>query len=665
MQTLTVVFGLLGAVSAQTSATTPGKPLVSDAPLGEFQIVGNSIASAQQMFVGTINKVYIIDKTERNPTQIDGHPAWAAEYTLTTNEGRPMNAITNSFCAGGNVLANGTWVNVGGNQAVTYGGLTAASQTGGAPYDDPDGGHSLLNPCDDEQCDWVLTTPMTTRRWYPTVETLEDGRLIIIGGCDWGGYVNDASQTNPTYEFLPPLPDVGLTTSTLLTNTLPANLYPLTWLLPSGRLFMQANWGTAMVDYKTQTETELPNMIHAVRTYPASAGTAMLPLTPANNWTATILFCGGSNIQSDQWDTNWDIAQYPASNSCVSITPDVSTTYVEEDPLPELRSMGNLILLPNGKILCLNGAGTGDVSLKSFQRPHLSGTAGYGNNSWAIGQSYADHPVLAPVIYDPAAPAGSRWSREGLQNSTVPRMYHSSATLLPDGSVLVSGSNPNADYNVGPDVVFPTEYRVEKFYPAYYNERRPVPQGLPAQLSYGGPYVNISLSADDLFGNVKNVESVQVIVIRTGFSTHTMNMGARFVQLESTYTGAADGSAVLHVSQLPPNPAILAPGPAMLFVVVNGVPSVGIQIMVGSGQIETQPIHAAVALPPSSIAIAATSSSGSSTSSASGAQQSTGSNQKAASGAGHSAPHPGNQNAVTKAMAVFAIGLLTATAWIL
>ena len=43
---------------------------------------------------------------------------------------------------GGNVLANGTWLNVGGNQAVTYGGLTAASQTGGPPYDDGDGGKS-------------------------------------------------------------------------------------------------------------------------------------------------------------------------------------------------------------------------------------------------------------------------------------------------------------------------------------------------------------------------------------------------------------------------------------------------------------------------------------------------------------------------------------------
>lgn len=103
----------------------------------------------------------------------------------------------------------------------------------------------------------------------------------------------------------------------------------------------------------------------------------------------------------------------------MSITPDVSTTYNKEDPLPEGRSMGNLILLPNGKILCLNGA--------------ESGVAGYGPQDWAVGESYADNSVLMPVVYDPTAAAGSRWSRDGLTASTIPRMYHSTATLLPDG----------------------------------------------------------------------------------------------------------------------------------------------------------------------------------------------------------------------------------------
>jgi hypothetical protein len=75
---------------------------------------------------------------------------------------------------------------------------------------------------------------------------------LQIGGCDWGGYVNDAGQNNPTYEFYPSKGGpVGLN---ILTETLPANLFPLTWLLPSGNIFIQANWGTEIFDYKNNVE---------------------------------------------------------------------------------------------------------------------------------------------------------------------------------------------------------------------------------------------------------------------------------------------------------------------------------------------------------------------------------------------------------------------------
>ena len=61
------------------------------------------------------------------------------------------------------------------------------------------------------------------------------------------------------------------------------------------------------------------------------------------------------------------------------------------------------------------------------------GTAGYGNDTQAIGQSYSDDPILIPLIYDPKAAAGKQWSSDDFSPSTVPRMYHSSATLLPEG----------------------------------------------------------------------------------------------------------------------------------------------------------------------------------------------------------------------------------------
>jgi len=206
-----------------------------------------------------------------------------------------------------------------------------------------------------------------------------------------------------------------------------------------------------------------------------------------------------------------------------------------------------------------------------------------------------------PVLYDPDAPAGSRWSSNGFSPSVVPRMYPYSALLLPDRSVFVSGSNPNIDYTVGPNVTYPTEYRRERFYPSYYNQRRPEPKGLLSVLSYGGQSFDVSLDSDDLFGDINNIGKTTVVVIRPGFSTHAMSMGQRMVVLSMTYTGFSNNSATLHVSQMPPNPALLAPGPALLFVIVNGVPSVGIQVMIGSGQIGPQTILPIGLIPPSSI----------------------------------------------------------------
>lgn len=65
--------------------------------------------------------------------------------------------------------------------------MPSTQQSGQSPYGDWDGGKAvrLLDPCDDESCEWVDDPAlyMTSRRWYPTLETLEDGSAIIMGGC--------------------------------------------------------------------------------------------------------------------------------------------------------------------------------------------------------------------------------------------------------------------------------------------------------------------------------------------------------------------------------------------------------------------------------------------------------------------------------------------------
>lgn len=178
------------------------------------------------------------------------------------------------------------------------------------------------------------------------------------GGNQWGGFVNEAGQNNPTYEYYPSRGD-PIELNILGNATLPANLFPLTWLLPSGNVFIQTNWAAEIFDYKNNVEYTIGDIPHAVRTYPASGGTIMLPLTPDNQYTATILFCGGSDLEPDQWTQDWAIAAYPADSTCVNITPDVSPNWVDDDPIFQGRSMGNMIGLPDLKILMLNGANTG------------------------------------------------------------------------------------------------------------------------------------------------------------------------------------------------------------------------------------------------------------------------------------------------------------------
>jgi hypothetical protein len=72
------------------------------------------------------------------------------------------------------------------------------------------------------------------------------------------------------------------------------------------------------------------------------------------------MFCGGLNIQAADatQPPSW-FRQQKASTSCVSINADVSTTWQEEDPLPEGRVMGNFIYLPNGQIFLTNGVSSG------------------------------------------------------------------------------------------------------------------------------------------------------------------------------------------------------------------------------------------------------------------------------------------------------------------
>jgi hypothetical protein len=136
----------------------------SDATPGSFKIMGESGVSAQMMFLGTKDTVYILDKAENNSMTVTAngvtHPAWGTRYDLRTNQVTPMEVASNTFCAAGMSIANGSWVVFGGNQPVTYEGDAVSDKTknptGANPYTNGDGGKAvrLITPCDDDSCGW-------------------------------------------------------------------------------------------------------------------------------------------------------------------------------------------------------------------------------------------------------------------------------------------------------------------------------------------------------------------------------------------------------------------------------------------------------------------------------------------------------------------------------
>lgn len=143
---------------------------------------------------------------------------------------------------------------------------------------------------------------------------------------------------------------------------------------------MVANNQTMIYDIDTKTETALPDLPNGVRTTNPFDGTAtLLPLSPPH-FTPEILVCGGSN-SSDQVPSANLSSQDPASDQCsrITVTPEGIAKGWEVERMPEGRMMPEMILMPNGQVLIINGAGTGYAATVSVGDP--------------VDHSNADHPV--------------------------------------------------------------------------------------------------------------------------------------------------------------------------------------------------------------------------------------------------------------------------------
>ncbi|CAE7085530.1 unnamed protein product [Rhizoctonia solani] len=518
---------------------------------------GQTGVAAMQLAVISDTEAIIIDKVEHNPLIVKGHPAWGAIYNLEHHTVRPLDMKSNSFCAGGSFLGNGTLINVGGNPIVE-------DATGVIDFGDENGlqGIRLFNPCPGDLCD-IYDRPeqlhMISPRWYPTVSRLDDGSVSIIGGATKGGWMNNASTNNPTIEFFPPksIGDNGVARLDILVNTLNSNLFPIVFALPDGRLFIAANQDVTIYNWRTNHEQKLPPLPNGVRvTYPMTGTALLLPLTFRNDFEPEILICGGSAL-NDRISPLELSAQDPASNQCsrmVLTEAGIAAGWRVEE-MPDPRVMPDAVLLPDGRVVMVNGG--------------RKGIAGYGNVKLQVGSSNADDPVFTPVLYDPKAPAGRRFTSEGMPSSNIPRLYHSVATLVPDGSIMIAGSNPNLDVST---VAFGTEYRVEWLRPDYMALPRPRITSLPQRIDFMGSFtLDIMLPTQ--------TDDITVSLMDLGFVTHSVHMNSRLVELECKL---ASNGRTLTVSS-PPSGTVYPPGPAWIYILAGGVPSAGKKLIVGNG----------------------------------------------------------------------------------
>ncbi|RUS16378.1 glyoxal oxidase N-terminus-domain-containing protein [Endogone sp. FLAS-F59071] len=462
-----------------------------------------------------------------------GKYAWSAEYDIVDNSYRALKLDTNSFCSGGGFLANGTLINTGGAERR---GRNITALAGWKSI-------RVFKPCMNQTCEWAEypTQHMGDNRWYPTVEQLPDGTLFIIGGSSKGTSVNREEINTPTYEFWPSRGSPVF--MQFLVDTMPYNLYPFVHLLPSGHLFIFASRSSIIFDPVTgETLRHLPDIPGAVRSYPLTATSVMLPLSPDNDYEVEILICGGSSGMK---------GKSKADSTCGRINLSKEDAQWEMDTFVEPRLMPDGVILADGKILFVNGC--------------QIGFAGYnGRNT---------NPTFTPVIYDPAKPKGERWIT-GLVPSNIARMYHSVATLVPDGTVWIAGS-ANIEPPNATAFPYPTEFRVEYFSPPYLfsNTPRPLISNVPPTLHPGQHWVlnlNLQTGAEP---------DVRVALIHPGFVTHSLHMSQRYVVLGSRVIN--DGTQLEIVA--PPNNNLFPPGPAWLFVTNQGVPAKGVQLMISVG----------------------------------------------------------------------------------
>ncbi|KAJ8768785.1 hypothetical protein K2173_023689 [Erythroxylum novogranatense] len=546
------VTGTSGGVRQSTADGEAGREKAGNTKKyrGRWELVSKNsgVSAMHSILLPKVNKVLMYDATIwlisnvklpggecrilNNKTGEKDCWAHSVLYDIETSKLEPLMLHTDTWCSSGGLTLDGDFVSTGGYQ----GGANTVR---------------YLSTCKD--CTWREYPPaLAAPRWYSTQAELEDGGFIVVGGRDAFSYeyIPPEGKSNAKPYFFEFLRQTS--------NKEENNLYPFVYLNTDGNVFIFANSRSVLLNPKSnKIVREFPELPGGHRNYPASGMSAILPITlTANNpkvVPAEVLICGGS-AHEDSYSKAEKHIFYSALRDCGRLKITEKNPDWERELMPTPRIMGDMIILPTGHVLVLNGA--------------MRGASGWG---------FAREPNLAPVLYNPKAKLGKRFRK--LTASSIPRMYHSSSVLLPDGKVLVAGSNTNNGYIY--DAMYPTELRVEKFSPPYLDpqlvDNRPQIQAdnTDKKLSYGKIF-KIRFTSK---GSNLQKSDIMVTIYAPAFTTHGVSMNQRLILLHVVEV-KNKGSFSEILTLAPPSGAVAPRGYYMLYVVHKEVPSVSIWVQI-------------------------------------------------------------------------------------
>ncbi|KAL1646012.1 hypothetical protein SLS58_003432 [Diplodia intermedia] len=487
---------------------------------GEYSLLIGGVVIPLVSIPARNGKVVFVEKFGTGPGNSTG--AYELDPTLVDDFSaawRTMHVKTDVFCSGGVVLPDraGRLLNVGGWSADSLEGVRLYW---------PDGVPGTAGTNDWEEN--VSELALQVGRWYPSAMVMANGSVLVVGGEDGSN-----GPPVPNMEVLPRPAGGHLVDADFLSRTDPYSTYPFLAVLPSGGIFISYYNEARILDENSLTTIkELPNIPGAVnnflggRTYPFEGTAVLFPQYAPYTDPLRVLICGGSAP-----------GQAPGLDNCVHITPDAPEDGWTIERMPSKRVISCMTALPDGTYLILNGASRGE--------------AGFG---------LATGPNLNAVLYDPSKPLHQRFSV--MANTTVARMYHSEATLMDDGRVVVSGSDPQDDR-------YPQEYRIEVFTPPYIlsGAARPTFTVSSNDWAYGDTVTFTLTSATT--GNIR------VSLLGAVTSTHGNSMGQR------TFFPAVSCSGTTCTVTAPPGKYVCPPGWFQVFVLDGPTPSHATWVRIG------------------------------------------------------------------------------------